>query len=73
MSNIIYKEVRGFASSLWRRQAEDFAANGTSFVVRPFNKELHWEFLQDLSERFQLTVRFVALERAAYFDSVSTF
>ena len=71
MTNIIYKEVRGSANSAWQQKAEEHAANGTSFVVRPFNKQLHWEFLDDLRERFQLAVRFNALERAAYFDAPS--
>jgi len=69
MSNVIYKEVRGGANSAWQQKAEEHAANGTSFVVRPFNKQLHWPFLDELRERFQLVVRFNALERAAYFDA----
>ena len=49
--------------------AEEHAANGTSFVVRPFNKQMHWPFLEELRERFQLVATFNALERAAYFDA----
>ena len=69
MSNVIYKEVRATASTAWQQHAEEHAANGTSFVVRPFNKQLHWEFLEGLRERFQLVATFNALERAAYFDA----
>ena len=69
MSNTIYKEVRGGATSAWQQKAEEFAANGTSFVVRPFNKQVHWPFLSELRERFQLVVTFNALERAAFFDA----
>ena len=68
MSNIIYKEVRATASTSWQQHAEEYAANGTSFVVRPFNKQMHWPFLEELRERFQLVATFNALERAAYFD-----
>lgn len=69
MTNVIYKEVRGGASSAWQQKAEEHAANGKSFVLRPFNKQLHWPFLNELCDRFQLVVRFNALERAAYFDA----
>jgi len=69
MSNVIYKEVRGGATSAWQQKAEEHAANGISFVVRPFNKQVHWAYLDELRERFQLGVRFNALERAAYFDA----
>jgi hypothetical protein len=72
MSNVIYKEVRAARSVAWQQKAEEHAANGVSFVVRPFNKELHWPFLEELRERFQLVARFNALERAAYFDSPSS-
>ena len=68
MSNVIYKEVRGGSSSAWQQKAEEHAANGTSFVMRPFNKQLHWPFLDELCERFELVVTFNALQRAAYFD-----
>jgi hypothetical protein len=71
-SNIIYKEVRGGASSAWQQKAEEHAANGISFVMRPFSKERHWPFLDQLRERFALVVTFKALERAAYFDARST-
>ncbi len=67
-SNVIYKEVRATASTSWQQHAEEHAANGTSFVVRPFNKQMHWPFLEELRERFQLVATFNALERAAYFD-----
>ncbi len=69
MSNIIYKEVRAGRTSAWQQNAEDHAANGTSFVVRPFQKQLHWPFLEELRARFQLEVTFNALERSAYFDA----
>lgn len=69
MSNVIYKEVRGTAKAAWQQKAEEHATNGVSFVVRPFNKQLHWPYLEELRERYQLVVRFSALERAAYFDA----
>ena len=69
ISNVIYKEVRGSASSPWQQKAEEHAANGTSFVLRPFNKQQHWPFLDELRQRFDLVVTFNALERAAYFDA----
>lgn len=69
MSNVIYKEVRGRAGAAWQQKAEEHAANGTSFVVRPFSKQLHWPFLDDLRERFGLVVTFNALQKAAYFDA----
>ena len=68
-SNVIYKEVRGSASAPWQQKAEEHALNGTSFVLRPFNKAQHWPFLDELRQRFNLEVRFNALERAAYFDA----
>jgi hypothetical protein len=71
MSNVIYKVVSAGRTTAWQEAAEEHAANGTSFVVRPFNKNLHWPFLEDLRERFQLVVTFNALERAAYFDAPS--
>ncbi len=71
MTNVIYKEVRAGAHTAWQEKAEEHAGNGVSFVVRPFSKDLHWPFLNDLRERFQLAVRFNALERAAYFDSAA--
>jgi len=69
MSNVIYKEVRGGANSAWQQKAEEHAANGISFVMRPFDKKLHWPFLDELRQRFQLVVTFNALARAAYFDA----
>jgi hypothetical protein len=72
MSNVIYKEVRAVRSVAWQQKAEEHAANGTSFVVRPFSKELHWPFLKDLCDRFNLVPRFSALDRAAYFDAART-
>ncbi len=71
MSNVIYKEVRGSAGVAWQQKAEEHAANGTSFVLRPFNKQLHWPFLSDLRDRFGLVVTFNALQKAAYFDAHS--
>jgi len=68
MSNVNYKEVRAVRSAAWQQKAEEHAGNGTSFVVRPFSKELHWPFLKELCDRFQLVPSFNALERAAYFD-----
>jgi hypothetical protein len=69
LSNKNYKEVRGGNAPGWQQKAEEHAANGTSFVVRPFDKQLHWPFLSDLRDRFQLVVTFNALERAAFFDA----
>ena len=54
MSNVNYKEVRAVRSAAWQQKAEEHAGNGTSFVVRPFSKELHWPFLKELCDRFQL-------------------
>ena len=71
MTNVIYKEVRAGKSTAWQQNAEEHANHGTSFVVRPFSKELHWPFLQDLRERFQLVVTFDALTRSAFFDSTA--
>ena len=71
MSNVIYKEVRGRAGAAWQQKAEEHAAKGTSFVVRPFSKNLHWPFLDELRERFELVVTFNALQKAAYFDAAS--
>jgi len=68
MSNINYKEVRAGVSVAWQQKAEEHAFNGTSFVVRPFHKQRHWPFLEELRDRFHLEVTFNALERAAYFN-----
>jgi hypothetical protein len=68
MSNRIYKEVRGGSTIAWQQRAEEHAVNGRSFVVRNFNRQLHWPFLEGLRDRFELAVRFNALEQAAYFD-----
>lgn len=68
MSNVNYKEVRAVRGAAWQQKAEEHAVNRTSFVVRPFNKELHWPFLESLRERFRLVATFSALERSAYFD-----
>ncbi len=69
MTNVIYKEVRGSSTCPWKQRAEEHAANGTSFVVRPFNKGIHWPFLDAPRERCKLVVRFDALQQAAYFDA----
>jgi hypothetical protein len=69
MTNVIYKEVRAGKNTAWQQYAEEYANNGTSFVVRPFSKQLHWPFLEELRERFQLVVTFDALTRSAFFDS----
>ena len=67
MSNVIYKVVRAGAPA-WQKRAEEHAATRVPFVVRPFNKGRHWPFLEELSERFELVVKFSALEQAAYFE-----
>ena len=67
MSNVIYKVVRAGAPA-WQKRAEEHAATRVPFVVRPFKKGRDWPFLEELSERFELVVKFSALEQAAYFD-----
>jgi hypothetical protein len=67
MSNIHYKEVRAGGPS-WQKKVEEHAANGTSFCVRPFNKQLHWAFLEDVCKRYGLVPRFDARERIVYFE-----
>ena len=71
MTNVIYKEVRASANNAWQQLAEEHASNGTSFVVRPFRKQLHWPFLEELRARYQLVATFNALEQSAYFDAPS--
>lgn len=65
MSNVHYKEVK--LSGAWQKKAEDHAVNGRNFSVRPFNKQLHWPFLEELCQRYDLTSTFDARERAAFF------
>ena len=68
MSNIIYKCVSGTRMSQWQKMSEEHAANGVSFVVRPFQKQLHWPVLEELCQRYDLVARFSAIEKSAYFD-----
>jgi hypothetical protein len=72
MSNHIYKEVRAGMTVVWQQKAEEHALNGKNFVVRNFNRQHHWAFLEQLRDRFQLAVTFNALERAAYFNTPTT-
>ena len=67
MSNAFYREVRAGGPS-WQRKVEEHAANGRNFSVRPFNKELHWVFLEELCQRYRLVPRFDARDRTAFFD-----
>lgn len=66
MSNVHYKEVRTGGQS-WKKKVEEHAVNGINFSVRPFNKSLHWTFLEDVCQRYELVPRFDARERAVYF------
>ncbi|HMJ91798.1 MAG TPA: hypothetical protein VK530_18385 [Candidatus Acidoferrum sp.] len=66
-TNVIHKSVA--LKGDWQRKVEEHAMNGISFVVRPFRKDDHWPFLEELCERFNLSCRFVAFERSAYFDA----
>lgn len=67
MSNVNYKEVKA-GGAAWQQKAEEHASNGTSFSVRSFNKQMHWPFLEELCQRFDLVSTFNARERTAYFD-----
>ena len=67
MSNVHYREVRAGGPS-WQRKVEEHAAEGKHFSVRPFQKQLHWAFLEDVCHRYGLVPRFDARERTAYFD-----
>ena len=67
MSNVNYREVRA-GSQAWEKRVEEHATNRISFSVRPFNKELHWAFLEEVCRRHELVPRFDARERTAYFD-----
>jgi hypothetical protein len=68
MSNVYYKELRAGGPS-WQKKVEEYAANGKNFSVRPFNKQLHWPFLEDVCQRYRLLPRFDARAQTAYFDS----
>jgi hypothetical protein len=70
MSNVNYKEVKAGGHN-WQQKAEEHAASGTSFSVRPFNKQMHWPFLEGLCKQFDLVGTFDARARAAYFDARS--
>jgi hypothetical protein len=70
MSNVHYKEVRAGGPS-WQQRVEEHAASGRNFSVRPFNKALHWVFLEDICQRYGIIPRFDARERTAYFDAPS--
>ena len=65
MSHVQYKEVT--LKGAWQKKVEDHAQNARNFSVRPFNKQLHWPFLEDLCLRYDLTSTFDARERTAYF------
>jgi hypothetical protein len=65
MSNVYYREVKLHGS--WQKKAEEHAANGRSFLVRPFNKQLHWVFLEELCLRYDFVSSFDARERTASF------
>jgi hypothetical protein len=67
MSNVHYKTVRT-GSPMWQKRVEEHAANGSNFSVCPFNKQAHWAFLEDVCQRYELTPRFEARERTAYFE-----
>jgi hypothetical protein len=66
MSNVFYREVK--LHGAWQAKAEEHAANGKSFSVRPFNKQVHWGFLEELCARYDLVSTFDARERTAYFS-----
>ena len=68
-TNVIHKAV--LLKGDWQRKVEEHAMNGNSFVVRPFRKNEHWPFLEELCERFDLQPRFVAVDQSAYFESPS--
>ena len=65
MSHVHFKEVK--LQGAWQKKVEDHAANGRNFSVRPFNKQLHWTFLEELCQRYDLVSTFDARERTAYF------
>ncbi len=65
MSNVNYKEVT--STGAWQKKAEEHATNGRSFSVRPFNKQEHWPFLEELCQRYDFVSSFDARERTAYF------
>jgi hypothetical protein len=70
MSNVHYKEIRTGGPS-WQKKVEEHAANRANFCVRPFNKQLHWAFLEEICKQYSLAPRFDARERAAYFEPQS--
>lgn len=65
MSNVYFREVNPHGP--WQKKAEEHAANGRSFSVRPFSKQAHWTFLEDLCQRYDLVSTFDARERTAFF------
>ena len=67
MSNVHYREVKS-GGPAWQKKVEAHAAEGVHFSVCPFQKQLHWEFLEDVCRRYELVPRFDARERTAYFD-----
>ena len=67
VSNVIFKTVSGSRTSKWREAAEEHARNGVAFSVRPFHKAEHWEFLEDLCERYDLQPTFRAVDKSASF------
>jgi hypothetical protein len=71
MSNVHYKEVR-LSGPSWKKRVEAFAADGAHFSVRPFQKQLHWEFLEDVCRRYGMVPRFDARDRTVYFDPESS-
>ena len=68
MSNVIYKTVNGSRNGQWKQVAEEHASNGVAFLIRPFHKEHHWEFLQDLCKRYDFEPKFRAVDRSASFE-----
>jgi len=73
VSNVFFREVK--LHGAWQKKAEEHAASGRSFSVRPFNKETHWTFLKDLCARYNLVSSFDARDKKAFFEvkSGSTF
>ena len=67
MSNVHYREVHTKGPA-WKKKVESHAWEGTHFSVRPFQKQLHWEFLQDVWTRYGMVPHFDARSQTAYFD-----
>ena len=67
VSNVIFKTVSGSRTSKWREAAEEHARNGVAFIIRPFHKSEHWEFLEALCERYDMQPTFRAVEKSVSF------